>query len=205
MKITAIGRHGSMAANKLTDRQRQNIAKLYGGDLTAKEVAKKYGVSNRTITNIWEKEKERRGQRPKSPGETGIWLSVMDNKEQKQIQVIRFEGKRKILTEDGAKYVTKQARSGCIAEEIASMLGVDYDTLTNDVNGFLFRSAYKKGYDECNNRLRKAQVQSALDGNSTMQIWLGKARLNQSDKSEVVADDSLERFAEIMRGKYADR
>lgn len=194
-----------MVAAKLTDRQKANIAKMYGGDASAREIAEKYGVTVKTIRGIWTKERAKRGAKPEAPGETGIWLSVMDNKEQKQIQVIRFEKNRKILTEDGAKYITKQARSGCIGEEIASMLGVDYDTLNNAENMVLFRSAYKKGYDECNNRLRKAQVQSALDGNSTMQIWLGKVRLNQSDKTEVEADTGLEKFAEIMRNRHADR
>ncbi len=51
-----------------------------------------------------------------------------------------------------------------------------------------FCRVYKKAFSECKMRLSEAQVKSAIDGNATMLIWLGKQHLGQSDKQEIKQD-----------------
>lgn len=48
-----------------------------------------------------------------------------------------------------------------------------------------FCRVYKKAFSECKMSLAEAQVRSALDGNTTLLIWLGKQHLGQVDKTEV--------------------
>lgn len=51
-----------------------------------------------------------------------------------------------------------------------------------------FCRVYKKAFAECKMSLAEAQVKSALDGNTTMLVWLGKQHLDQSDKQEIKQD-----------------
>lgn len=51
-----------------------------------------------------------------------------------------------------------------------------------------FCRVYKKAFAECKMSLAEAQVKSALDGNATLLIWLGKQHLNQVDKQEIKQD-----------------
>lgn len=76
----------------------------------------------------------------------------------------------------------KLANIHCTQEEIASHLGVSVDTLQRDVK---FCGIYKKGMDEGRMSLRRMQFKAASDGNITMQIWLGKQLLSQSDRQDV--------------------
>lgn len=46
----------------------------------------------------------------------------------------------------------------------------------------LFCRAYKKGQAELHKSLRAKQIEMAMAGNVTMQIWLGKQMLGQRDK-----------------------
>tara|TARA_R110002020_G_scaffold166393_1_gene354368 strand:+ start:1301 stop:1645 length:345 start_codon:yes stop_codon:yes gene_type:complete len=76
----------------------------------------------------------------------------------------------------------------CTGEEIASILNVDYDTLNAACKrekgmGFSDYSDQKRSSGRAS--LRRRQYGIAMDGNSTMLIWLGKNWLGQTDKSEV--------------------
>ena len=92
---------------------------------------------------------------------------------------------------------------GCNQEEIASVIGVDGDTLTNHCKrekGMLFSEYIKRGLGEYKIGIRRAQLRSAIgepryapDGTRigwitqpsvSMQIWLGKQHLDQKDKLE---------------------
>ena len=80
----------------------------------------------------------------------------------------------------------KLARLQCTQEEIASFFGCSIDTIQRRMkDDEEFCGAYKKGVDEGKMSLRRAQFKAALGGNVTMQIWLGKQYLGQSDKQEV--------------------
>ncbi len=76
----------------------------------------------------------------------------------------------------------------CTVEGVAATIGVDRDTLykrcKTDLKSDLstFKQQKKARGDEM---LRELQIKTAKAGNVTMQIWLGKQRLGQSDKSEI--------------------
>ena len=78
----------------------------------------------------------------------------------------------------------------CIGEECASVLGMDYETLNTalkrDGNGS-FPEYFKRHSGEGKKSLRRAQFDNAINGkNATMQVWLGKQYLGQTDKVENV-------------------
>jgi hypothetical protein len=74
--------------------------------------------------------------------------------------------------------VEKLAHIQCTYGEIAATLGVSVDTLQRNKN---FAVVYKKGAEGGRKSLRRMQFEAANKGNVTMQIWLGKQYLSQSD------------------------
>lgn len=76
----------------------------------------------------------------------------------------------------------------CTGEEIASILNIDYDTLNKRLKEEKhggFSDYYKKMSAKGKKSLRRVQYEQALDGNTTMMVWLGKQYLDQKDKQEV--------------------
>lgn len=89
--------------------------------------------------------------------------------------------------------VDKMLAAGCNGVEICGALGISYDTLTRACNRekkaeFADYSAQKRASGD--NLLRMAQFKNAMAGNVSMQIWLGKNRLNQTDKPQSDHDSS---------------
>jgi hypothetical protein len=88
----------------------------------------------------------------------------------------------------------------CTGEEIAHIIGVDYDTL----NGAIKRN-FKMAFPEyfglhsagAKASLRRMQWRTAEEGNPTMQIWLGKQYLGQKDKSDLSSEDGSMRPTRI--------
>ena len=78
------------------------------------------------------------------------------------------------------KQVEKLAGYGCTNTEIAGVYGCSADLIDKSYSEFL-----TKGRANLKKRLRKAQLDAALSGNSTMLIWLGKQMLGQVDKQEI--------------------
>ena len=83
--------------------------------------------------------------------------------------------------------VGKMLEAGCSARGIAATIGIDPDTLyircKRDLKlDFSVFSQEKKAKGE--ELLRMAQMRTAMSGNVVMQIWLGKQRLGQRDKTE---------------------
>jgi len=75
--------------------------------------------------------------------------------------------------------------------EVAAYLGINYATLERRVKevhkvDFADYKRQKRAKGEA--ILRELQLKTAMEGNVTMQIWLGKQYLNQSDKSEIKGD-----------------
>ena len=64
----------------------------------------------------------------------------------------------------------------CEYGEIAEFFGVNVETLK-----YNFSDVIIKGRNITKQKLRQAQIKNALSGNTTMQIWLGKQILGQSD------------------------
>ena len=80
---------------------------------------------------------------------------------------------RKVVPPDE---VWKLAAMGCTLEEMSDWFQVKPDTLK-----YNFAEYIAKGRAELKRRLRAAQLKVAIGGNATMQIWLGKNILGQSD------------------------
>jgi predicted transcriptional regulator len=72
--------------------------------------------------------------------------------------------------------VYKLAALHCNYQEIADWFGIKRETLK-----YNFRDIIQKAYSETNQRLRRAQIETAMKGNAVMLVWLGKNMLNQSD------------------------
>lgn len=107
----------------------------------------------------------------------------MPKAKQKSKAVKRSPGRPK--AEIDWNYVGKMLEAGSTAIGIAATIGVDEDTLRkrcptdNNCTFSEFSQQKKAKGDEL---LRAKQYQTAMAGNVTMQIWLGKQRLAQSDK-----------------------
>ena len=75
----------------------------------------------------------------------------------------------------------KLAAIQCTQEEIAGILDISRQTLLKDEQFlYIFRTKKEAGKSS----LRRMQWKTAEGGNPTMQIWLGKQYLKQSDKQE---------------------
>jgi hypothetical protein len=79
------------------------------------------------------------------------------------------------------KIVESLAGVFCTQQEIANILGVSLRTLQNDE---VFSHVFKEGHENAKSSLRRFQYKSAQNGNVTMQIWLGKQYLGQTDKQQ---------------------
>jgi hypothetical protein len=76
----------------------------------------------------------------------------------------------------------------CTQVEICNVFRTSDKTLSRwveDTYGTSFSETYKRFADEGKKSLRRLQFDSARKGNVTMQIWLGKQYLGQSDKNEI--------------------
>jgi len=72
----------------------------------------------------------------------------------------------------------------CTGEEIASILDVDYEALNRrliEQKKMGFKDYYKKKSATGKMSLRRKQIETALEGNVTMLIWMGKQHLEQTD------------------------
>ena len=96
------------------------------------------------------------------------------------------------LTEIDWDQVDKMCEIHCTGEEQASILGVDYDTLNAACKrdkGIGFSDYFKQKSSGGKMSLRRRQFTSAMDGNTTMLVWLGKNWLGQSDMPEPEPQD----------------
>ena len=101
--------------------------------------------------------------------------------------------------------VDKYLQAQCDGTGIAGLFGIHPNTLyraceTDNKISFSNYSAIKKA--EGKELLRAKQFQSAMEGDKTMQIWLGKQYLGQKDKSDVTSDDvSLQNITVVVNSK----
>jgi hypothetical protein len=87
------------------------------------------------------------------------------------------------------KLVEQLCHIQCTGPEIASVTGIDQDTFTNRCkkdNNIEFSDYIKKHAENGYASLKRRQWKTAIEeGNVTMQIWLGKQYLGQSDKNDI--------------------
>jgi len=90
------------------------------------------------------------------------------------------------------KYIEGMCLIQCTQAEIANVMKVSVDTLNariKETTGLSFPEYYKRYADQGKMSLRRMQWRTAEKGNATMQIWLGKQYLGQSDKSETLVNE----------------
>jgi hypothetical protein len=83
--------------------------------------------------------------------------------------------------------VDKLCAIHCTGEEQAAVLGVDYDTLNRACkreHKVSFAEYFKQKASHGKMSLRRKQYTTAMDGNTTMLVWLGKNWLGQRDQPE---------------------
>ena len=92
-------------------------------------------------------------------------------------------------------------RIQCTKDEICGILDIDEGTLTKwckETYNSGFSDIYKKKSSTGKMSLRRQQFKSAENGNVTMQIWLGKQYLGQTDKIEQKQEDKLDVLIETL-------
>jgi len=86
--------------------------------------------------------------------------------------------------------------------ELAAVLGCGLSTVKDRLaNDPEFSTAYQRGLEAGKSSLRRLQWKSAVGGNVTMQIWLGKQYLGQQDRQMT---EVLSRQVEEWREKLQD-
>ena len=94
----------------------------------------------------------------------------------------------------------------CTGEEIAAFFEVDYDTLNA-----ICKRHFSKGFSECFAQkrqtgkisLRRRQYQSAIEGNPSMMIWLGKNWLGQQDQQVIEGTVNIKGFR-VVEDDFGD-
>ncbi len=93
---------------------------------------------------------------------------------------------RKKIKVDWPK-VESMCQIQCTGEEMASVLGISYDTLERRCKEEFeipFAEYIQQKAPAGKASLRRRQYKAAMDGNATMLVWLGKNLLGQTDKIE---------------------
>ena len=93
--------------------------------------------------------------------------------------------------------VDKMCAIQCTGEEIANVLSVDYDTLASACKreqSCSFSDYIKQKKSSGRMSLRRKQYTTAMDGNATMLVWLGKNWLGQTDKLETFNEHQITAF-----------
>lgn len=107
---------------------------------------------------------------------------------------------RLVLNQDGEELIEKLYSIMCTDDEVSGMMGVDIETLKAEHNIERFSYARKKGQSQAKTSVRKAQFKSALNGNISMQIWLGKQVLGQREpKDESERNEQNESFNALVK------
>ena len=93
------------------------------------------------------------------------------------------------FTDEQVEEITELARQGCQTRTIASITGIQHDTLKRH-----FATLLKKQRALHKQDIRKAQLNLLHEGNATMAIWLGKQQLDQTDKQVVEQNTNLKLY-----------
>ena len=99
--------------------------------------------------------------------------------------------------------VDKYLQAQCNGIGIAGLLGISKDTLYDkclEDNKTLFSdySALKKG--EGKELLRAKQFSTAMEGDKTMLVWLGKQYLDQKERTDITTGDQPITTIKLIRG-----
>lgn len=128
-----------------------------------------------------EQPQEQQTQSPEQPQQSGEYPTWQyPERREPQWGTVTKEGlvvgrgtNKKVIPPDEVYHL---ASLGCSVTEMADWFGVSQSTLKYNFGEYI-----KKGKEHIKNRLRDAQIKTALSGNAAMLIWLGKNMLGQSD------------------------
>jgi DNA-binding CsgD family transcriptional regulator len=85
-------------------------------------------------------------------------------------------GRKKLeFTDEQKEMIKRLSEVFCSQEEIAYVMGISRSVLRNH------KDLLEEGKARGRVKLRRAQMEKALEGNPTMLIWLGKQMLGQTD------------------------
>jgi hypothetical protein len=105
------------------------------------------------------------------------------------------------LDEAQFETINQLCKIQCTGEEIASVIGMDYDTLAARIKEkylLTFSEYIKRESKSGKASLRRAQWKSAMNGNATMQIWLGKQYLEQREPEKQIDDGQADTFEDMV-------
>ena len=122
---------------------------------------------------------------------------IIENKEVKK----KLGGRPSKLPLINQEHFEGMCRIQCTKDEICGILDIDEGTLTKwckETYNLGFSDIYKKKSSPGKMSLRRQQFKSAENGNVTMQIWLGKQYLGQTDKIEQKQEDKLDVLIETL-------
>ena len=114
------------------------------------------------------------------------------------------KGPSKPMSEKEWGQLISMIRIQCTKDEICGVFGMSEPTLRRRIKEFSpeenFDTLFKKHQHEGKSSLRRAQWKSAIElNNVTMQIWLGKQMLNQSDRPQWDDDAGKDVVLQIVR------
>lgn len=100
----------------------------------------------------------------------------MSKTEDNSTPEVKGAGRPKLVFTDEQKEMIKRlSEVFCSQEEIAYAMGISRSALRNHTD------LLEEGKARGRVKLRRAQMEKAMEGNPTMLIWLGKQMLGQSD------------------------
>jgi hypothetical protein len=97
---------------------------------------------------------------------------------------VEAKKQRKPRKEIDREVVIKLARLHCNVSEIARWFGVDQNTIN-----LRFKDDIELARGETKAKLRRKMLEEAMNGNTTMLIWLSKNMLGFSDNGPIESDD----------------
>ena len=121
----------------------------------------------------------------------------IENKEVKK----KLGGRPSKLPLINQEHFEGMCRIQCTKDEMCAIFQVHEETLTKWCHATYsvgFSDIYKKLSSTGKMSLRRQQFKSAEAGNITMQIWLGKQYLGQTDKIEQKQEDKLDVLIETL-------
>lgn len=128
--------------------------------------------------------------------------------EKREVVTVAKGKYQKWLTPEGLLLLEGWARDGLTDEQIAQKMGVGYSTLQTWKSKYQdIQDTLKKGKDVVDYQVENALLSSALDGNTTAQIfWLKNRRPDKwRDKQKEEADTAaLDKLDDILREIKAD-
>lgn len=99
----------------------------------------------------------------------------------------------------------KLAELCCSVEEVAAYFRTTVQTVKSRIRKDPLKTVWEAGQARGAISLRRAQMQSALGGDRTMQIWLGKQLLGQVDKNEQKIEQQQKWVVELPPAMTADQ